>query len=242
MASFRWFPFTLADGAHNMAADEVLLQAAAEKGIASLRFYGWTQATVSLGYFQAAAIRRRHARLAPLPWVRRASGGKLLVHHHELTYALALPPGFVGGWMARMHQRVILPALNGLGLAGQITVVSNERPAPEEVLCFLHQTTGDLVCSGKKVVGSAQRKHRKALLQHGAILLAQSEHAANLPGIKELTGMDLSVRALQEAILEEFQRETGWQGREGQWSPEEEKEVSGKSAHQYATVEWNEKR
>jgi lipoate-protein ligase A len=240
MGSFHWFPFTLADGAHNMAADEVLVHTAAAKGRAALRFYGWWQPTLSLGYFQPAALRQRHARLARLSWVRRPSGGKALVHHHELTYALALPPGFSRDWMRRMHERVIMPALSRLGLAGAVEVVKEPRLLGE-LLCFQQQIMGDLVCGGKKIVGSAQRKHRQCLLQHGAILLAQSDHALDLPGIKELTGIDLFVPDLQVAIRDELQRHTGWEMLEGKWSAEEEDRVET-MALQYGSVEWNEKR
>src|SRR6516162_5517447 len=94
----RLLPYAVADGPHNMAADEVLLDAACA-GLASLRFYGWFEPTVSLGYFQPHA-----ARLPGLPYVRRPSGGLMLVHHHEITYALALPAGapWQGGesWLA----------------------------------------------------------------------------------------------------------------------------------------------
>src|SRR5262249_42325697 len=100
-----------------MAADEVLLESAA-LGVASLRFYRWTQAAVSLGYFQPAAARLADPLLAPLPFVRRLTGGQALVHHLEVTYALALPPhlthlpcgergrGEGSSWLCRMHQIV----------------------------------------------------------------------------------------------------------------------------------------
>src|SRR5262245_26411902 len=88
----RLLPYAVADGPHNMAADEALLGSAVA-GTASLRFYGWSPPTLSLGYFQPEGVRRRDARLAGLPYVRRPSGGRTLVHDRELTYALALPPG-----------------------------------------------------------------------------------------------------------------------------------------------------
>src|SRR5437588_9911435 len=90
IARCRLLPYAVADGAHNMAADEVLLEGASA-GVASLRFYGWSEPTLSLGYFQSAAVRRTDPRLAALPYVRRPTGGMTLVHHHELTSALALP-------------------------------------------------------------------------------------------------------------------------------------------------------
>jgi lipoate-protein ligase A len=241
MARFRWFSYAVADGAHNMAADDVLVQTAADQGIAALRFYGWTEATVSLGYFQSAATHHSDARRGCLPWVRRPSGGKALVHHYELTYALALPAEHARDWMPRMHTRVILPALSRLGLAAYFQVVEKPR-VDGETLCFLHETRGDLTCSGKKTVGSAQRKYRGALLQHGAILLAQSEYAPELPGIKELTGAELSPSTLREGMLEEFQRETGWVAFEAEWSADEKREIREKVVRQYGSASWNEKR
>ena len=68
----RLFPYQVADGPHNMAADEVLLEAAVA-GVASLRFYGWSEPTVSLGYFQPRTASAAPC-LAGLPWVRRPSG------------------------------------------------------------------------------------------------------------------------------------------------------------------------
>src|SRR5438093_13282662 len=103
----RLLPYAVADGPHNMAADEALLESAVA-GAASLRFYGWAEATLSLGYFQPERSRQQYARLARLPFVRRPSGGHALVHHHEVTYALALPVGrpWQAGepWLCRMHE------------------------------------------------------------------------------------------------------------------------------------------
>src|SRR5438067_2477800 len=118
----RLLPYSVAPGAANMAADEVLLESAA-RGVASLRFYGWTEATLSLGYFQPESLRHTDERLAVLPYVRRASGGATLVHHHEVTYALALPPDqpWHGdrAWVGRMHG-IIAAALNALGVGAHL--------------------------------------------------------------------------------------------------------------------------
>src|SRR5579875_3219804 len=105
--SCRLLPFHVAEGAWNMAADETLLQAATS-GIASFRLYGWLQPTLSLGYFQSSTASRAYPRLGELAWVRRPSGGAALVHHREVTYALALPPGAPWqksgeSWLRRLH-------------------------------------------------------------------------------------------------------------------------------------------
>src|SRR5689334_21696416 len=78
-------------GSMNMAIDDALLESAAEAGVATLRLYQWSEPTLSLGYFQAAAERKTHQPSLTCALVRRASGGGAILHDRELTYSLALP-------------------------------------------------------------------------------------------------------------------------------------------------------
>jgi lipoate-protein ligase A len=78
----RLLPFAAADGATNMARDEAMLESASARGVASLRFYTWTEPTLSLGYFQPRAPKDDVPNLARLAWVRRSTGGAGIVHHH----------------------------------------------------------------------------------------------------------------------------------------------------------------
>src|SRR5262249_9145280 len=126
----RLLPFETAAGAWHMAADDALLTAAAA-GTASLRFYGWPAATLSLGYFQPSGPARAFPGLASLDWVRRPTGGAALVHHHEVTYALALPPGRTwqppgASWMSRFHQ-LLADALAELGVAASLCQREEKR-------------------------------------------------------------------------------------------------------------------
>jgi lipoate-protein ligase A len=244
--SCRLLPWEVASGAANLAADDVLVRSAAESGIASLRFYGWSPATLSLGYFQPAAVRFADARLAALPFVRRPSGGATLVHHHEVTYALALPPDAEwharGPWMPRMHH-IIAQALGDLGLVGRVEPVTAEGQARHgDVLCFQQFTPGDLLSAGRKVIGSAQRKYRRALMQHGSILLARSEHTPALPGLRELTGVELSADSVCRAVAAAFQRETGWRLVPAEWSAGERLATRHVAVMQYGSRAWNERR
>jgi lipoate-protein ligase A len=239
----RLLPFAEADGPTNMAADETLVRSAAD-GIASLRFYRWTTATVSLGYFQSACVRLADPLLAPLPFVRRPSGGATLVHHHEITYALALPPwgfGHAGSsWLIRIH-RVISGALAELGVP--ILFMPDVASKHGDVLCFQQYAVGDVLCHGKKVVGSAQRKYRQALMQHGSILLAQSEHTPALPGIRELTGITVADTALCDAVRRSLQSDTPkWRMDDGIWTRDEMRLTAELAAEKYAAAAWNEKR
>jgi lipoate-protein ligase A len=239
-----------------MAADEVLLESAVA-GQASMRFYGWSEATVSLGYFQPERLRRGDERLAKLPWVRRPTGGGALVHHHELTYALALPSELArsfGGyahasrvhgtgrladsWLCRMHT-IIAGALTRLGV--NPATVKEEKPPPG-LLCFQHFTPGDLVVGVAKVVGSAQRRQRGALLQHGAILLATSPHAPVLAGIRELTGRSFASPEIVSTLEREFVAQMGWTLEAGDWTTVERQRTDNLVQIKYGQPAWNNKR
>jgi lipoyl(octanoyl) transferase len=194
----------VADGPTNMATDEALLKSA-HRNVAFLRFYGWSVPAVSLGYFQKESVRHDDPLLAALPVVRRPSGGSMLVHHHELTYALIVPAEPRQRhdlWPRRMHE-VIAAALAALGIRARLFEPAGPNSF-EGSLCFHHFAPGDVVVGSAKVVGSAQRRHHGALLQHGGILLGQSLHAPSLPGIQELTGRVVTPQCLQDAVAQHF--------------------------------------
>ena len=242
--SIRLLPMETLTGPGNMAADEALLRSATA-GVASLRFYSWTAPTLSLGYFQAAEVRHHDPRLAQLPWVRRATGGAALVHDQEVTYALALPAGApwhdpTTPWSCRFHH-IVIDALQGAGAKTRPVVCGQERKLGE-VLCFLHQTAGDLLADGAKVVGSAQRKQKGALLQHGGILLKQSPYTPQLPGIFERTGIAFTPAEVAERVTRQFNEVTGWSIVPGTWTEEELAWRQEIEAERYGSPAWNEKR
>lgn len=226
-----------------MAADEVMLRSA-ETGVASLRFYTWREPTLSLGYFQPAAARLADERLAALTWVRRATGGAALVHHHEVTYSLALPPGkpWHGGepWACRFHH-IVASALLSAG-AETRSVLCGEEQKLDPVLCFLHQTPGDLVAENAKVVGSAQRRQKGALLQHGGILLERSESTPQLPGLRELTGVRLTPEHVAKLVAERFGADTAWEVVPADWTTNELALRERTESERYANPEWNGRR
>jgi lipoate-protein ligase A len=243
--TIRVLPFAGADGATNMSADEALLESAATGGGAALRFYTWSEPTLSLGYFQPAADRLDDPKLAQLAWVRRATGGAAIVHHHELTYALAVPPGkewaSAEHWICRAHH-IVQRVLARHGVAAH-AVVCGEEQKLGPVVCFLHQTPGDLLIGGSKVCGSAQRKQKGALLQHGSILLRRSPFAPHLPGVCDAPGApDLTPEALASELTEAFASDTGWRCESGAWTEAELARTSAIRAEKYAHPAWNGKR
>jgi lipoate-protein ligase A len=79
-------------------------------------------------------------------------------------------------------------------------------------------------------------------MQHGSILLAQSETTPSLPGIRELVGVELSPFQLTEAIISAFASDTGWGCREEDWKASERQCVRELVLNRYLSPEWNERR
>ena len=189
-------------GAQNMAVDQALLMSAEQDGIVTLRLYRWAEPTLSLGYFQKHTDRQLHAASLACPLVRRRSGGGAILHDQELTYSLAIPSS--NRWSnqnAELYDLVhcvVIQLLAKSGLRSQLfkdTVSAEAEPPrtnpepvvdPNAFLCFQRRSDGDLVANGFKILGSAQRRLKHSLLQHGSLLLKQSEFAPELPGLVEL--------------------------------------------------------
>lgn len=242
----RWLPLVTDDGPAQMARDEVLLETAAQYGQAAVRFYQWRLPTVSLGYFQPATVRLQWPALQALPWVRRPTGGAAIVHHHELTYAFALPPPLSfrqPSWICAFHQ-LLIELLRPIPLRQppHLVACGQERKLGE-VLCFLHHTAGDLLVGPHKVAGSAQRKHRGALLQHGSILLRRSPYTPQLSGIHDLAEADLFDHAtLAEQLARRFATLLQAELYGDDWTVTERQRIEQLTAEKYAQPSWNEKR
>ncbi|MEM9411868.1 MAG: lipoate--protein ligase, partial [Planctomycetota bacterium] len=181
-----------ADGAWNMSVDQALLNSVDETRLPTLRFYRWQPATLSLGYFQDYTHRETHKPSIHCDCVRRASGGGAILHDRELTYSLILPTE--NRWADRNTDiyQTVHQAITKVFRDLQIELKTCENSAREDFknnrfLCFERRADGDLLLDEFKVVGSAQRRSKKSILQHGSILLYRSEFAPELPGIFDLT-------------------------------------------------------
>ncbi|KZR60360.1 lipoate--protein ligase family protein [Pseudobacillus badius] len=172
----------------NMAMDEALLEWHSEGKIPPvIRFYGWEPAALSIGYFQKAAKEidldavKRHG----LGFVRRPTGGRGVLHEHELTYSVIvteehpnMPAGVTEAY--RVISEGILKGFHHLGLEAYFAVPRTEEEKdslknPRSSVCFDAPSWYELVVEGRKVAGSAQTRQKGVILQHGSILLDLDE-------------------------------------------------------------------
>jgi lipoate-protein ligase A len=233
-----------ADGAWNMAVDEALLESAALTNVLTLRFYRWSQPTLSLGYFQRYEDRRLHPASMECPCVRRSSGGGAILHDQELTYSLAVPPSHA---LARRPQQLyelmhatLIEALLEQGVTPVALVARPASVANEPFLCFQRRATGDVLWGPHKIAGSAQRRWRGAVLQHGSILLSASPIAPELPGPGQ--ARQILAENLTAGWLRLLPRALGISISAAELSPEEVRQAHAICAARYLADDWTARR
>ncbi len=160
-----------------MAADAALLaELAGLAGPPAVRVYTWSQKAVSIGRLQGEVP--VHALYPGLPIVRRPTGGRAVLHGDDLTVSVAARleclPEDSRSVLASHHLIMgsVLQALTALGLEacfGGCAIGSQSGI----INCFELSAACDLIDShtGKKLVGSAQRREEAALLQQMSLPL-----------------------------------------------------------------------
>jgi lipoyl(octanoyl) transferase len=238
-----------------MAVDEALLEAAAAEAQCTLRFYQWAEPTLSLGYFQAYADRSQHEASRRSAVVRRASGGGAIMHDFDVTYSLAVPERHPLAADRLGTYRVVHDALvevladlgieaslfdcgtpgHGCGSEGAPLQPTSRR---QPFLCFQRRAPGDVLVKGEKVAGSAQRRCRGAVLQHGSVLLARSPAAPELDGLKELAAATILVEEFIQAWLEKLSPALGIAWQRGNLFEEHRRRASHLAAEKYQSAAW----
>src|ERR1700716_133217 len=168
-----------ADGAWNMAVDELLLEGvAAGAAPPTLRFYQWTPPCLSLGYFQPIdVVDVDGCRALGVEVVRGPTGGRAILHDRDRTYSVALPVAVLGhdGGVLPSYYRLSLALQDGLLRLGvPATLVPESAASGQPVhgpVCFDRPSAHEILLQGRKLVGSAQMRRGGGILQHGSILI-----------------------------------------------------------------------
>ncbi|BAU27381.1 lipoate-protein ligase A [Aneurinibacillus soli] len=180
MEQWRFLDTGTNSPAVNMAIDEAVLTIHSEgKTKPSVRFYDWSPATVSIGYFQKAEKEIDLARVQKhgLGFVRRATGGRTVLHDKELTYSVVVSENhpLMPSGVTDAYRIISQGLLEGFRLLGMQADLMNPEAAkfvePSSAACFDAPSSYELVVEGRKVAGSAQTRQKGVVLQHGSILL-----------------------------------------------------------------------
>jgi lipoate-protein ligase A len=197
MPSWRLLVDAAASGDWNMGVDEALLASAAAGRGAALRFYHWEGPWLSLGYAQRPTpVELEAFARAGVRVVRRATGGRAVLHGADLTYCVAAPielfPQGLRATYARIADALVAGARE-LGIQVERVAKRRARAGASDFDCFAAPAQDELCAGGRKLIGSAQRRVGAALLQHGSIRLAPDpEAAARAAGLSPEVATSLS--------------------------------------------------
>ncbi len=184
------------NSAENMAIDEAIFNCVqAGLSLPTVRFYDWESSTVSCGYNQEVAKEvdllalKKHG----FDFVRRPTGGRLVLHDNEVTYSVISPAtGRLSGNVTESYSEISKALAKGMELMGigvdfEKGILSSEHQRQTANPCFTSSSRYELSYQRKKIVGSAQVRKNNCLLQHGSILLNynQSKLVQILPDLTD---------------------------------------------------------
>ena len=256
-------------GAMNMALDEALLHSVANgESLPVLRFYRWQPATVTLGYAQSVTtdLDLDICRQAGLDVVRRSTGGRAVLHDHEVTYAVIAPlnAGRFGNSVLdcyRVISKVLQETLRQLGLPAQL-VPGKPRDGHKnatKAVCFTAPSQYELLIDGCKVAGSAQKRHGQAFLQHGSIPIemdlellgkalkigttsATDDSLSAVGWLNHWSETPLTIGGVETALAEVFAEQLQVEWVDSEPTVKESREAELLCAEKFACSEWNLKR
>ena len=203
---WRLIPLMETSGVIQMAIDEWLLEKHRQgKHPPTLRFYTWKPATISLGY---------HQRNFPESWrnltwqgelielVQRPSGGRAVLHQGDLTYAVITSD--LVGKRRESYEKIcqfLIEGWRNLGI--NLYYGKAGRGYIHNPNCFGTATDADLVTEeGYKLIGSAQLRRDRAILQHGAMRLNPDVSLFEQVFNEKITPINLSVFSIDRIIEE----------------------------------------
>lgn len=210
-------------GAANMAVDQLLLEMV-ESGALDrpvLRIYGWSKATLSLGYHQkwASTVDLDALELHQIDLVRRWTGGRAVLHDlDEMTYSVIAPvqPPFRS--QVSHNYKLLGTALEAFtDLRDQAPMLDLQTPAvqaemvpckgkavsrPEKLNaspCFASLSEYEIERGGKKMIGSAQKLSKHGFLQHGSMPMT-----ARTDVLEAVTGSSLDMSSLMTSLSDHW--------------------------------------
>jgi lipoate-protein ligase A len=165
----------------NMAIDDFLFRSLSSDPQTYLRFYRWERPTVSLGYSQdiQKVVDVEYCQKQGIDIVRRMTGGKLVLHHKEVTYSLcSSDKETFTSTLAdsyRLISQALMQGFEKMGLKSYLADAPHDSYVRGNLPCFSYPARNEIEVEGKKIVGSAQKRAGSKFIQHGSIPLEEDE-------------------------------------------------------------------
>ena len=269
MRTWRLIITPPARGAWNMAADEAILEHIGRgESNPTLRLYAWEPACLSLGHAQPFADVDT-ARLKQNGWevVRRATGGRAILHTDELTYSVIAPldEPTVAGSILESYNRLaqaLLTAVKSLDIPVEMKEGKADNRSMPNPVCFEVPSTYEITVDGKKLIGSAQARKKDGVLQHGSLpltgdltricqaLVFENESARETASqrllerattVESALGREISWETAAQKFVQAFEAQLGLMFERGKLSESESKRTEELVREKYDHPSWTER-
>jgi lipoate-protein ligase A len=153
-------------GPDQMALDEALFEAATGP---VLRVFCWDAPAVTFGFGQSVSAVR--AQWGDRPLTRRWTGGGVVEHGADWTFALVVPAAEPFARIRPSESYCLLHRALAAALGGGAELVS-ARPGRARApgACFVEPVAADILdAGGRKICGGAQRRTRRGMLHQGSL-------------------------------------------------------------------------
>jgi len=176
-------------GSYNMAVDHYFARLDSLDA-PIFRTYSWKPYCISLGYHQKIEeIDRAKCEQFNIDIVRRETGGRAVFHAEELTYSIIIPKKsefLYEDSILNVYNRISKVLVDALRKSGIEDVILDRGESPDfkklykeklSAICFSSTSTYEVISAKdkKKIIGSAQKRLKNSILQHGSILIGK-EH------------------------------------------------------------------
>ena len=207
MLPLEVLPFSLNSPERNMEIDISLAEESEKNGVFHFRWYGWNKLCLSFGWSQKVLFETFEGNI---PKVLRPTGGGILIHGWDISYAFTTPSGVFKGILDlyRFVSKIFVETFRGLGVNASFSR-NKKGNYRQRVLCQLVPTFGEVVIGNKKLVASAVREfNRGNFLIHGSIYIAYNFPLAGKllktdPGVLKNTVATLSELKIKKLLLME---------------------------------------
>ena len=235
--NFEILPTRTAGAAENMALDFLLLQRYPIPGVPRFRHYEWRAPAFTFGYGQKIGlVREQLPQDETYDLCRRPTGGGMVDHRDDWTYALVLPRGHAleevrATFSYQAVHGALARALQWLGVAAVLKPAADAEEDVAPGVCFQRAEIYDVVeaNTGAKLAGAAQKRNKHGLLFQGSI--ARSAVSAGPVDWSEF----------EDRFVTELAGALGQEAVTTPWPEFDDDEVSG-LIEQYASPEWIERR
>lgn len=225
MKTFKLIQSGSNNAEYNMALDEQIFNRYLDDGVGVFRIYGWEEPSFTYGFSQRPQEEIDLERCAAdgIQVAKRITGGGILFHDDEITYSfvcgkddISEPQGVFVAY--RQICKFLIRFYESLGLAPGFALETKDfkqKCAPHE-LCSAAYEKYDIVITGRKIGGNAQKRKRQVVFQHGSIPLSVNwdfmrrylqtfpdNISASVTTLKEL-GIVLPQDALEQKLIEAF--------------------------------------